>query len=442
MFNEIFWVVLYSNKGKVKKMMKTYVSKLIGSTWPVRLPLCLGALIVSAIISSPVLSGGNSSHCDNSACEEAIAVETAPVPVAEAAKASAVENPDIIEPGDFVVVNYTLRLKSGELILTSSAELAQDASVKKVAWFINPENYGPEQIIAERETRTPELSLAVLGMTANQKKSVPILPESGFGPIDPKRIKVYPLSKRVPRKMDVTAEEFTTQFKKFPVIGQEVTLTPYYTSKVTAISEKTVTLEARVEKNKVVPGDFGDTLVVLDGNDLVMTLSPKIGAPFTVMGQNGVITSADNGSFTVDFNHPGAGKALVMEVEVLSYQKASAFNAKELAWITDQDKGFKVAARKNKPVVLVLYAEWCTWSKRLLNETIKDPRIQAHWSDFVWVKVDSDKNKAYHEQYEQTGYPLVVLLDDHGQVVKKLDGFQDARALLGELNQCLHRSQG
>jgi len=49
------------------------------------------------------------------------------------------------------------------------------------------------------------------------------------------------------------------------------------------------------------------------------------------------------------------------------------------------------------------------------------------------VKVNSDKEKKYYEQYGQKGYPLIVLLKADGTVIKKIDGYRDARALKGEL---------
>ncbi len=387
------------------------------------------ALMLSACSSQTQLGAKAESETARPAAEA--------VAAADPAQAGQKENPDVIESGDFVTVHYSLRLQSGELVLTSSRDKAQDSNEKKVAWFFDPEQYGPEKIIAGQESRTPELAAAVIGMAANQKKSVPLSAESGFGSVDESLIKSYPTVKRVPRNVVVTAEEFVSQFKKFPKIGQEVNLTPYFTSKVVSVSDNSVTLEAQAEAGKVVASDFGDTRISVAGDEVLMTLSPVVGAPFTVMDRTGVIVEAGGESFKVDYNHPGAGKTLVLDVEVLSFLKSSAFKAKELAWVEDHELGIDLAGEKKKPMVLVLYAEWCGWSQRFLTETVKDPRIQAHWEDFVWVKVDSDKEKAYHELYGQTGYPLVVLLDPQGEVIKKLDGFKDARDLVEELEACL-----
>jgi len=370
------------------------------------------------------------------------AAEVVEAPVEAAASAgdagtASKENPNAIETGDFVTANYNLRLTSGELIVTSSRALANDSEEKKVEWFFDPKAYGPEQFIAGKDSQAPQLAQVVVGMSAGEKKSVPVPPGRGFGEVDDQLLKSYPIQKSIPRVVEMAAQDFASRYKSFPNVGQSVPLTPYYMSTVTAVGDASVTLEAEVEDGKTVDSGFGPTQLSISGQDVVMTLSPKVGAPFAAMGKRGSIVAVDEESFTVDYNHPGAGKILALEVEVVAFEKASAFHSKELAWVEDHDAGYEAAAEEHKPMVLVLYAGWCGWSKRLLNETIMDPRIQDHWDDFVWVKVDSDQEKGYHDLYEQNGFPMIVLVSPEGEIIKKLDGFKDARALLKELDQCL-----
>ena len=346
------------------------------------------------------------------------------------------EDPNRIEEGDFVTAHYSLRLMSGELLVTSSEQIAQDPGEKKVAWFLDQEKYGPEQIIAGNENQTPELAVAVIGMTTGQKRSVPIEAEKGFGPVDERLIKTYSTRKRMSRITKLSAQEFVAKFKRFPKTGREVNLVPYYKSKIIGVDDRTVTLEALALDGKIVEDDVGSTQIKVSGEEIHMTLSPKVGALFMVGKNKGIIVEAGTENFKVDYNHPGAGKMLSLDVDILSFQKASAFQSNEPVWIEDHDTGFEVALTQVKPMVLVLYAGWCGWSKRFLNETVMDPRIQAYWDAFVWVKVDSDKEKYYHELYGQNGYPMIVLFNDQGEIIKKLDGFKDPRAFVKELEEC------
>jgi thiol:disulfide interchange protein len=150
----------------------------------------------------------------------------------------------------------------------------------------------------------------------------------------------------------------------------------------------------------------------------------------------GRIVATDGMSFTVDFNHPLAGKDIDFDVEVVALTKASAFKA-PLPWMADHDKGLKSAESEKKDMLLVLYAGWCSWSKKLLEESLEDPRIKQMKDRFVWVKVDSDKEQAFKEAYQQNGFPMVVVLNSKGDVVKKIDGYRDAAALKRELEEVL-----
>jgi len=57
---------------------------------------------------------------------------------------------------------------------------------------------------------------------------------------------------------------------------------------------------------------------------------------------------------------------------------------------------------------------------------------------FVWVRVNSDKEQKYKQQYGQEGFPMMVLLNSEGSVLKKIDGYRDARALSEEIKAVLN----
>ena len=355
--------------------------------------------------------------------------------------AAAHEDLKHIESGDFVTVNYSLRMKSGELIMTTLRQVAEDPSVQKVPWYLDSKSYQEEDLIAGRETKRAELAQAVIGMASGESKTVELPPDKAFGPPDSKKISAFPLTKSLPREFNLTAQAYVHQFKSFPTVGKMVNFVPYYQSRITKVEEEVVTLESMAVDGAVIPSDFGDTTVQIENDTVHLTLTPIVGATFTLRGQKGVISEIGEDTFTVDFNHPGAGKPLLMDLEIVSFVKSATFRNKELAWIESHDEGYRRAKESNKPMVLVLYAEWCSWSKRLLNDTITDPRIQAYWDDFVWVKVNSNIEKEYKEFYEQDGFPMIVLAKSDGEIFKKIGGFKDGPTLAKELDICLHSKE-
>lgn len=344
---------------------------------------------------------------------------------------------DLIVAGDLVTVNYTLRLEDGSMIFTTDSSVANDVTEPKAEWFQAPENYGPEEILAGNDNKRHELALNLVGMTDHEEKQVILPPEKGFGAHDPKKVATYGRIKKIPKLAQVKADVYVSRFGKFPTVGQEVNFVPYFKSRIVQVGADSVTLEALAEDGKRIEEKYGVTTIRNDGETVVMDLDPAIGAPFNLKGQWGLISSKDEKSFSVDFNHPAAGQSITMDIKVVSVRKASAFDADQLGWIEDHDEGYAAAAEAHKPMVMVLYADWCGFCKKLFNQTIPDPRVHDLWDDFVWVKVNSDKNKEYKMLYEQSGFPLVVMTNDKGEVISKINGFKDARDFRLELEKCL-----
>ncbi|AEM38084.1 peptidylprolyl isomerase FKBP-type [Pyrolobus fumarii 1A] len=89
--------------------------------------------------------------------------------------------------GDFVLVEYSLRLKdTNQLIDTTSEEEA-----KKEGIYDEDRVYGPELVIIGEGRLIPGLEEAIKEMNVNEKKEVEIPPEKAYGVRDPNKVKTY-----------------------------------------------------------------------------------------------------------------------------------------------------------------------------------------------------------------------------------------------------------
>jgi FKBP-type peptidyl-prolyl cis-trans isomerase 2 len=345
------------------------------------------------------------------------------------------EDPETVQAGDLVLVNYTASLEDGSLVYTTEAGIA--GTGKKSDGFLKNESYGPEETVAGKPGFLAPVGGLVIGMKTGEKQTFTLPPEEIFGARDPKKISQFPTERRMPKKPVLDPQTYEGQFGKFPVLGKEVELTPYFKSRIVEVAENYVKLEALARGGERSEDPIGDIEVGIDGNEIVLHLTPRIGADFEMNNQKGKIVSTDGSTFTVDFNPPLAGKPVVIELEVVSLTKASAFKGMEIGWMEDHDKALEKAAAEQKPVVLMLYAPWCSWSKKLMNESMEDPRIKVMKDKFVWAKVNSETQKDIYQFYEQKGYPLTVLLSAEGEIIKKIDGYREAGALKKELEAAL-----
>jgi FKBP-type peptidyl-prolyl cis-trans isomerase 2 len=346
---------------------------------------------------------------------------------------------DLVERGDLVGAHYTFRVEqSGEVFTTTKEVVASDAKIAKTNWFrkSKPE-FGPEVVIAGDTSTLPELSKNVLGMKLGEKKSVSLPPSRGFGQPEPDKILTLPTKKKIPAEIVLPVKEFVNRFEKLPEKGAKVRFVPYFQSEIKAVTSTHVTLLAQIKEDKTFDHGFGITTVSPEDQQIVITLKPVIGASFKHNGKNGRIIESGADTFKVDFNHPGAGQNLQLDIEIVSIEKAGTFADNTLEWIEDHDQGYAKAAEMNKPMVMVLYAGWCGWSKKFLDNTVNDPRIQAYWDKYIWVKVNSDEQKEYKEFYQQNGYPLTVIMDANGKIIDRVDGFRDAGAFRNSLEKSM-----
>ncbi|RII25235.1 MAG: hypothetical protein CXR30_19130 [Geobacter sp.] len=338
--------------------------------------------------------------------------------------------------GDLVTLNYTVTLEDGTLVATTLEKTAKDQTVKKVAWFREPAAYAPVELVAGKQELMPGLAEALAGMRPGERKRIVLTPDKAFGMTDPQKIKSFPCSQTFPKTIRMPADEYVKRFSSFPVMNKDVELLPYFKSRVTEVTEHDVALEFQATDGAGFSENFGSIGVSLAKDRITTTLKPLVGAAFPLKDGVGVISATDGTTFTVDFNNPLAGKTIVLELETISV--APAVQGASIDWIDDHDAGLARAKQEGKPVFLMLHADWCGWCKKTFTEILPDPRIMALKDRFVWVRVNSDKELKYKQLYGQNGFPMMVLLGADGKVLKKIDGFREARVLSGEMKAVLN----
>nr|WP_321403866.1 thioredoxin family protein [uncultured Desulfobacter sp.] len=293
-------------------------------------------------------------------------------------------------------------------------------------------------VIAGEKTLVPGLGVAVIGMKEGEHQTKAIPAEQAYGERETEKIKKFPRLQKFPVTMKVITADYQKRFKSLPAKGEIIRVNPYFKSKVLAVENDFIQLENIAEDGQIQETDLGKTSIRVAQGMIEIRLDPVMGADFYQNKQRGWITAIAEDGFTVDFNHPFAGKQFVLDYTILSLQKASYFTDIHLPWIDDYDQGLKTAKTRKKNEVLVLYADWCKWCTKMFEHTFEDPRIKQLKDEFIWVKANSDKDESLMKRYGQDGFPMIVLLDDKGTIIKKLSGFKAAPQLLPELKQMMN----
>ena len=101
----------------------------------------------------------------------------------------------------------------------------------------------------------------------------------------------------------------------------------------------------------------------------------------------------------------------------------------EIQWQKDLEDAREVAAKQNKPLLLVFEAEWCRYCKRLRTETLAHPQLAAHINRaFVPLQFDVDlpKHRRVAEILEVKPLPCTIVLSPEADLLARKVGYLDA----------------
>ncbi len=111
----------------------------------------------------------------------------------------------------------------------------------------------------------------------------------------------------------------------------------------------------------------------------------------------------------------------------------------ESEWLPDDEKGFSIAAREHKPLIMDFYAEWCAACNELDEKTWSDPELQERLSGFVKVKLDltksNSRSKTLREKYNIYGMPTVIFFNASGEETERFEGFKSPQEVMNIIDQ-------
>ena len=109
-----------------------------------------------------------------------------------------------VKPGDFLLVNYTLKVKeSGETVDTTFDSVAKESHIHR-----EDSTFGPKFIILGEGWLPKGLEESLVGLDPGTNKTVELTPEKGFGNRDPGKMRLVPLRR--------------FRDKEYPTPGQQV----------------------------------------------------------------------------------------------------------------------------------------------------------------------------------------------------------------------------
>ena len=103
---------------------------------------------------------------------------------------------------------------------------------------------------------------------------------------------------------------------------------------------------------------------------------------------------------------------------VLGFESLSAGTI----WLSSIKKGLELARESNRPLIVDLYADWCTYCKVLENDIFPSSLVAKELDKFVAVRINGEEFPNLMNKFDIRGYPTILFLDKNGNYIDKLTG--------------------
>ena len=236
-----------------------------------------------------------------------------------------------VAAGDQVGVNFTCRLKNGDIAVSTSREVTENAALPKSTIFLPRNDEGAMAITAGRRSEkqaaddtisledrvTESIAAAVVGMKKGERHAVQLRAErndkDGHG--EANAIKINRVNYR-PREMEMAQSEFLARTGKAPAVDEEMDLGEGMLAKVLSMGGDNVKLRVSATADAQIRTPFGPGKVTETPTDLKITIDAPVGSLVRTGPLVGRVVAVDDNSFTLDYGHPFGGEELSCEVSV------------------------------------------------------------------------------------------------------------------------------
>lgn len=241
-----------------------------------------------------------------------------------------------IQTGDRIRVDYTCRIKEGEVIATTVSSVADDPSVKKSRVFKKEISDGPVTLIAGQNPPeleegglkpiTPEIRFriaqAVAGQPKNQTFHLDLESKVSEGIADNLRYSHTHRVRRVPRLRILDKVIVVRSLGREPVAGEIIYKDSGPHVKIVSVEGDKVTQETLLHENSDYwSSRWGMIRLQYDGDEIVTTIDAREGDLVCLGEIIGRVVTVTEDAVTVDWGQIFGGETLKCDVMVLDEEK-------------------------------------------------------------------------------------------------------------------------
>ncbi len=119
---------------------------------------------------------------------------------------------------------------------------------------------------------------------------------------------------------------------------------------------------------------------------------------------------------------------------LIALNTTTTADAAETHWYT-YEEGMIAAGVKKMPVLIDFYADWCSPCVAMEKGTYPDERVVSEMSDFIGIKVDTQKRIDIETKYRIEYYPTIVFLNPKGGEISRHIGYLGPEEMVDEIKK-------
>ena len=97
-----------------------------------------------------------------------------------------------------------------------------------------------------------------------------------------------------------------------------------------------------------------------------------------------------------------------------------------IRWQSDFKAAKRVSEEAQKPMLLVVGADWCTWCKKLERTTLSDAQLDHYINaNFVPIHLDADRDSRLVQSLRAESLPTAVILSPASEQLGRITGYKD-----------------
>lgn len=119
---------------------------------------------------------------------------------------------------------------------------------------------------------------------------------------------------------------------------------------------------------------------------------------------------------------------------ILALLLVSASQGAEIAWSKNLQNAAREAARQDKPMLVMVSAQWCGFCHRMFGQTFANSALAARINArFVPVLIDFDEQSALVASLKVQSLPTVLVMAPDRRILARQSGFQSVAQLDAQL---------